>query len=319
MARETGSAREEAERLVAAVLAMASQSGRSGADRGRDDRDDSISGTSARLVEGLGTLGDTLAGMVGQLAGAASGRPHRDGDAAVAGDAGAGARRTDATHEPATTGRVRYGLATGSAECCVCPVCRAIANLRDPSPESAARLATGAGDFATGVASLMRAFSAMSGTRSRPAKPRRPVPPPDPDLAWSAATRTAADGGRHDAGDLTPDEDESPWAAATRAADRQAGPPARGTSGAAAGPPEGSGGGSESPASTPGPRTSDGVDSPAESAGDARPGPVSHAAPPGDVWAAATAGPVDGADGGAALPSVVSHDDPADGTRSGTV
>jgi hypothetical protein len=80
--------------------------------------------------------------------------------------------------------------ATGSAECCVCPVCRVIASLRDPHPVSAERLATGAGDLATGVASLMRAVSAMA-SNARPTGPQRPpAPPPNPDTAWSAATRT---------------------------------------------------------------------------------------------------------------------------------
>jgi hypothetical protein len=50
------------------------------------------------------------------------------------------------------------GFATGSAECCVCPVCKAIALARDPDPEFAARLASGVGDLATGLSGLLRAF-----------------------------------------------------------------------------------------------------------------------------------------------------------------
>jgi hypothetical protein len=102
-----------------------------------------------------------------------------------------------------------------------------MANLRNPTPHSAAWLATGAGDLATGVAGLMRAVSAMSGTRPRPARRNRPAPPPpDPDLAWSAATHTGRSGRPVDADgrvveDLPPDEDGSPWAAATRAAARE--------------------------------------------------------------------------------------------------
>jgi hypothetical protein len=205
MAGETGSAREEAERLVATVLAMAQQGGRrSGADRD----DDSITGTGARLVDGLGTLGDTLAGMVGHLAGTA------------AGQRSAGQPPTE-EKPPGEQPPVRYGWSTGSVECCVCPICRTMATLRNPTPESAARLAGGAGDFATGVASLMRAVSAMSGTRPRPARRDRPAPPPpDPDLAWSAATRTGRGGPPVDA-DPAPDEDGAPWAAATRAAARE--------------------------------------------------------------------------------------------------
>lgn len=55
--------------------------------------------------------------------------------------------------------RAAEGFATGSAECCVCPVCRAIAAARDPKPDFAVRLADGVGDLAEGVVSLLRAFS----------------------------------------------------------------------------------------------------------------------------------------------------------------
>jgi hypothetical protein len=102
-------------------------------------------------------------------------------------------------------GGARTGAwATGSAECCVCPVCRVIAGLRDPHPMTAERLATGAGDVATGVASLLRAASAMAGNvrqaAERPPAEHKPAPPTaerpkaaafDPDTTWSAATRTA--------------------------------------------------------------------------------------------------------------------------------
>jgi len=54
-------------------------------------------------------------------------------------------------------------IATGSAECCVCPVCRVIATMRDPSADLADRLASGAGDLATGVASMLRALSRTTG------------------------------------------------------------------------------------------------------------------------------------------------------------
>jgi hypothetical protein len=50
------------------------------------------------------------------------------------------------------------GFATGSAECCVCPLCKAIALARDPDPDFAEKLSTGVGDLATGVASVLRAF-----------------------------------------------------------------------------------------------------------------------------------------------------------------
>jgi hypothetical protein len=69
--------------------------------------------------------------------------------------------------------RSTEGFATGSAECCVCPVCKAIAAARDPSPEFAERLATGAGDLATGVASMLKAFGG----------PRTETPPKTPEEA----------------------------------------------------------------------------------------------------------------------------------------
>ena len=47
-------------------------------------------------------------------------------------------------------------FSTGSAECCVCPLCKVIAAVRDPDPEMVERLATGAGDLAAGMASFMR-------------------------------------------------------------------------------------------------------------------------------------------------------------------
>src|SRR5918997_6144900 len=45
---------------------------------------------------------------------------------------------------------------TGSRECCVCPLCKVIAAVRDPDPEMVERLATGAGDLAAGMASFLR-------------------------------------------------------------------------------------------------------------------------------------------------------------------
>lgn len=59
------------------------------------------------------------------------------------------------------------GFATGSAECCVCPVCKAIAAARDPDPEFAERLATGVGDLAVGLAGVLRAFG-TAGSHDRP-------------------------------------------------------------------------------------------------------------------------------------------------------
>lgn len=94
----------------------------------------------------------------------------------------------------------RPSFATGSPDCCVCPVCRVIAAMREPSPELSERLASGAGDLAVAVTSLLRAFSA------RPGGPQdEPEPEPDEGDTFWAAMRRQARG--HD--DL--------WAAATAA------------------------------------------------------------------------------------------------------
>ncbi|MDZ5442688.1 hypothetical protein U2F26_08075 [Micromonospora sp. 4G57] len=169
---DPGSAREEAERLVAMLLATARLAG------------------SAPGAGPWGPLGGILAGVLGHSAG--FGRTG-GGDGAASG-AGSG---------PA-------GFATGSAECCICPVCRGIAALRDPSPEFAERLATGAGDLAAGVASLLRAFA--------PAEPSPPAPEggsTEPaagaearDHVWREATRSG-----HDS---QPAPEQDVWSAATR-------------------------------------------------------------------------------------------------------
>ncbi|MEU4553238.1 hypothetical protein EV382_3389 [Micromonospora violae] len=184
---DPGSAREEAERLVATLLAgarLASAGSASGA---------------------FGSLGGMLSGVLG----------HSGGPDERAGGGGA--------------------FATGSAECCVCPVCRGIAALRDPSPEFAERLATGAGDFAAGVASLLRAFSPAETSATNPAEPATaPTAPPSPaptpstddllpepppsapstgagdDHVWRDATRTG-----HDS---QPAPERDVWSVATRTA-----------------------------------------------------------------------------------------------------
>ncbi|SCG62868.1 hypothetical protein [Micromonospora inositola] len=172
---DPGSAREEAERLVAMLLATARLTG------------------SNPGAGPWGPLGGILSGVLGHSAG--TGRTG-GGDGPPSG-AGSGAA----------------GFATGSAECCVCPVCRGIAALRDPSPEFAERLATGAGDLAAGVASLLRAFA--------PAEPTRPTSPAAAggsagpaagaaagDHVWREATRTG-----HDS---QPAPEQDVWSAATR-------------------------------------------------------------------------------------------------------
>ncbi|MFR9778797.1 hypothetical protein ACL02O_22450 [Micromonospora sp. MS34] len=172
---DPGSAREEAERLVAMLLAAGRLA------------------TAAPGAGPWGPLGGILSGVLGHTPGGAG---SGDRAAGSAGGASAGA-----------------GFATGSPECCVCPVCRGIAALRDPSPEFAERLATGAGDLAAGVASLLRAFA--------PAEPTAPAGTPDPgeageatvgtpagDHVWREATRTG-----HDS---QPAPEQDVWSAATR-------------------------------------------------------------------------------------------------------
>jgi hypothetical protein len=170
-----GSAREEAERLVATILARTTSA---------------AGGTSG---DGFGLLGESVAGLIGVLG--------------------------------------RDDLSTGSAECCVCPVCKAIAAVRDPSPETAERLAASAGEIAGGVAGLMRAFSSMAGERPRTPTPRGRSAPASssPDRAWSAATRTT------DVADEppAPDAGSDPWGAASAADAREAAAAARARAAAA--------------------------------------------------------------------------------------
>ncbi|NES12327.1 MULTISPECIES: hypothetical protein [Micromonospora] len=165
---DPGSAREEAERLVATLLATARLA------------------AAAPGAGPWGPLGGILSGVLGHTP--AGG----DAGGAAAGGTAAGG-----------------GFATGSPECCVCPICRGIAALRDPSPEFAERLATGAGDLAAGVASLLRAFA--------PAEPAAPgadggeesiAGNPTGDHVWREATRTG-----HDS---QPAPEQDVWSAATR-------------------------------------------------------------------------------------------------------
>jgi hypothetical protein len=109
------------------------------------------------------------------------------------------------------------GFATGSPECCVCPVCRVISAMRDPSPELAERLATGAGDLASTVAGILRS---LSRTGVRPNPPER-----EGDEFWDNLGRRARDESRppsQSTGSGWPGSssgaDEDPWRTATRSA-----------------------------------------------------------------------------------------------------
>jgi hypothetical protein len=97
-------------------------------------------------------------------------------------------------------GAGRPSFATGTPECCICPVCRVIAAMREPSPELSERLATGAGDLAAAVTSLLRAFARPDAEADRK--------PDEGDEYWESLRRHA----RPSAG-----EDHDPWHAATTA------------------------------------------------------------------------------------------------------
>lgn len=167
---ETGSARDEAERLVAAALAAASVAAR-GLVR------------SANPLSGVADAAERL------LAGGGPGH-----------------------------------VATGSPECCVCPLCRAIAAVRDPSPQVALKLATGAADLASNVTDVLRTvgdfMSRPPATPAQPAPGREPAERPrtaaDPGVIWRMATAT----GEAAAAGMAPEdgqEPDDPWHAATNA------------------------------------------------------------------------------------------------------
>lgn len=108
--------------------------------------------------DGSGEPPGPLADEAARLVGAAQDWWHRTVGAA----AGAGA-----------------GIATGSPECCWCPVCQAIATVRGERPDILERLA----ETQTALSGLLRALADTTGTgrASRPAdhRPRESQPPQD--------------------------------------------------------------------------------------------------------------------------------------------
>jgi len=112
-------------------------------------------------------------------------------------------------------------VATGSPECCVCPLCRGIAAVRDPDPRLALKLAGSAADLASTVVDALRV---VGDAVSRPPAPRadapdsahRPRTAPDPDVTWRMATATKP-GPRGGNDPLPGDEPDDPWHAATTA------------------------------------------------------------------------------------------------------
>jgi hypothetical protein len=163
---DPATAREEAERLVATAIGAATMAARQ---VGRTRR-----GPGESLPGALGPLADALY----DTARSALGFGHNPSD---------------------------YKVANGSPECCVCPVCRVIAAMRDPNPETAERLATGAGDLAAGVASFLRS---VTGTDSPPAS--APAAPAAADQGQVGVVRRS----NHDHSPLI-GEERDVWRAAT--------------------------------------------------------------------------------------------------------
>ena len=215
-ASDPTSARTEAERLVATALAAVRL------------------GTSGR-VGGFGPLGDLITGVLGHSGGAPSAAPRPSASHPAPSDPsspppGSTAQRSHSAGSGAgsTGGTPGGAFATDSPECCVCPICRAITALRDPSPEFAERLATGAGDFAAGVASLLRALASAPGPASRPDPTAGPTgataptsTPPAPASTTTAPTGATTGATRAGAGEpaapsvrLSPDDEV--WRGATR-------------------------------------------------------------------------------------------------------
>jgi hypothetical protein len=103
-------------------------------------------------------------------------------------------------------GRAGSGSANGSPECCVCPVCRVIAAMRDPGSDLGDKLAAGAGDLATGVAALLRTLSRAAGQGGGGHGPDEAAEPGrEGDEFWDNLRRRAT--GEDDAAD--------PWRTAT--------------------------------------------------------------------------------------------------------
>ena len=101
--------------------------------------------TDAGDAHDVGSLGEEAAKLLGALSGWA--REH-------AGDAGEGlsglaAQAADSAHD------LNEHLATGSAECTVCPVCRTVHAVRQLSPEVKAHLTTAVTSLAQAAAAVM--------------------------------------------------------------------------------------------------------------------------------------------------------------------
>jgi hypothetical protein len=109
-------------------------------------------------------------------------------------------------------------IATGSNECCVCPVCRMIASMRDPRVEVAERLATGAGDLATAVTGVLRMLAQGAGrARGGSAHADEDYREREGDEFWESMRRRAADAARAAAQASRPSPADDTWRQATSA------------------------------------------------------------------------------------------------------
>lgn len=107
--------------------------------------------TDAGDAHDVGSLGEEAAKLLGALSGWA--REH-------AGDAGEGLSGL-AAQAAASAQDLNEHLATGSAECTVCPVCRTVHAVRQLSPEVTAHLTSA-------VSSLAQAAAALLATTTHP-------------------------------------------------------------------------------------------------------------------------------------------------------
>jgi hypothetical protein len=101
--------------------------------------------TDAGDAHDVGSLGEEAAKLLGALSGWA--REH-------AGDAGEGLSGL-AAQAAASAHDLNEHLATGSAECTVCPVCRTVHAVRQLSPEVKAHLTTAAASLAQAATAIM--------------------------------------------------------------------------------------------------------------------------------------------------------------------
>jgi hypothetical protein len=91
--------------------------------------------------------------------------------------------------------RLGGAFATGTPECCVCPVCRVVAAMRDPNPDLAEKLSAGAGELRT----LSRGGDGRAHERDTDEATR------EGDEFWEALRRRARGGA----------DEADPWHAAT--------------------------------------------------------------------------------------------------------